>query len=135
MPTPDFEEWLERQDIPVEETTEVTKYQKYVAEEYGFASDKQQEVVARQYEQKYEVLPQLGITSTERKYTYRGEPYSETRYAIEGAPGLWGRTSAMRIAAERLEERGQPELAESYTARMREAQEYGFIRRKRGGVE
>ena len=111
MPTPDFEDWLERQEIPIEETLTVENYQKYLAEEFGI-KDGSLDVAAGVYETRYAVFPQLEIRPITRHYEFRGEPFTETRYGIKGYPGLWGKTEAYRIAGEKAEAAGLFETAE-----------------------
>jgi len=47
-----------------------------------------------------------------------GEPFVETRYAITGLPGLYGKYRATEIARERAEAKGDFEIAETMTARI-----------------
>lgn len=135
MPTPDFEDWMERQDFDVQDTKSKERYQNMMADQYGFKSEAQQKIIGEQYERKYEVQDRLGIRSIDRKYEYRGEPYVETRYVITGLPGLWGPASAMKIAAERLEAGRETELAKTYWARYQDAIEAGPKRSRRGATE
>ena len=119
MVTPDFEEWLGRQEIPVEETTDVEKYLKYLEEELGVHGGSL-EIARGIYGERYKGLEEYGIRPIERHYLYMGEPFVETRYAIKGEPGLWGKLSAYRIAEERAAEAGEYEIAETMHARLEE---------------
>jgi len=110
MPTPDFEDWLDRQDIPIEETTVIDDYLKYLEDNLGIHKGSL-DVARDQWTSKYEILPDAGIRPIERTYEIAGEKFAETRYAITGEPGLWGKISAYRIAEERMMEQRQFEKA------------------------
>ena len=104
MTTPDFEEWLERQDIAIEDTLTVEEYQNYLKDELGITGGSL-DVAARIYETKYNVLPQLGVTPFEIHRDILGELFTETRYAIQGLRGAYGRLRAYEIAINRADER------------------------------
>ena len=97
MPTPDWEEWLRRQDIPVEDTTTVEKYRKYLEDELGIHGGSL-DVASGIYAEKYDVFPTLGITP----FDWRGT----TRYGIKGLMGAWGRESALRLGQDIAETMG-----------------------------
>ena len=120
--TPDFEDWLERQDIPIEETTEVNKYLQYLMEEIGISGGTV-EVAKGVYESRYLGLAEYDIRPIERHYLYQGEPFVETRYAIKGAAGLWGRVSAYTFASERAEEAGNFEIRDLMLERLRQMEQ------------
>ena len=123
MPTPDFEEWLARQDIPLEETTTQEKWRQYMIDEFGLKDgtlDVAEDVRAR----RYDILPDIGIRPIERHYTYMGEPFVETRYVITEAPGLWGVTRAYQFAEERWIARGEPEKAETARTYLEKIEKY-----------
>ena len=99
MPTPDFEEWLARQEIDLEDTLDIDRYQKAMMEEYGFStplgeyepSAAQEAVIAKVWAEKYEQLMPYNIRPV--TYTYETGPREgqrETRWVISGRPGLWG---------------------------------------------
>jgi len=117
MVTPDFEDWLERQDIPVEDTTELDKYLTYLEDQLGIHG-KSLEVGAKIYDERYEIMETLGIRAVERHYTVQGEPFVETRYGISEMPGLWGRYRATEIAAERAQAAGRYDAATTMRARI-----------------
>jgi len=100
MTTPDFEEWLDRQEVPIEYTTDVDAYKTYLEEELGIHGGSLA-VAESQWTGKYDVFEPYGIRPITRHYTVAGLPKEETRYGIMGEPGLWGRLSALRIAEER----------------------------------
>lgn len=116
MTTPDFEDWLGRQEVPVEDTVTVDKYVSYLEEELGIRGGSL-DVARTVYEDRYEILPTLGIRPIERHYTYMGEPFVETRYAIKGYPGLWGKTRMYEIAIEKAYATGRLDLIPSLEAR------------------
>ena len=102
MTTPDFEEWLMRQDIPVEDTLTVERYQDYLHEEFGVKGGSL-DVAKGIYTEKYSILAELEIRPFTWSREYQGVPYWETRYAIKGYPGAWGYESALRIGLEKAE--------------------------------
>jgi len=104
MPTPDFEDWLERQDIPIEETGTLDDYLDYLEEELGI-HEGSLDVAAKIYTEKYEYLSQLDIRAIEYHGEIRGVEYVDTRYGIKGYPGLWGRESMLEIARDIAAER------------------------------
>jgi len=119
MVTPDFEDWLARQEIPVEETTTVDKYRQYLLEELGIHGGSL-DVAERMYTERYKGIEEYGIRPVERHYTFMGEEFVETRYAISGAPGLWGKFRAYEFAIERSSAAGDYEVSETMEARYRE---------------
>jgi len=110
MVTPDFEDWLERQDVPIEETTNLEDYQTYLEEELGIHGGSL-EVAKDVYSSKYVYESQLGIRAIEYHGVIRGIEYTDTRYGITGRPGLWGRESMLSIAEEIATERGLGDIA------------------------
>jgi hypothetical protein len=122
MVTPDFEDWLRRADIPIEETVTLDRYLNYLQEELGIKGGSL-EVAKDIYSERYELWEELGIRPVERHYTVEGEPFTETRYGIAGNPGLWGRESMLLFAEAMAEEQGLYEMAERIRAIRRE--EYG----------
>jgi len=110
MVTPDFEDWLERQDVPIEETTTLEDYQTYLEEELGIHGGSLA-VAAHIYEEMYNYLPQLNIRPIDYHGVAFGYEYTDTRYGIKGYPGLWGRESMLSIAEEIATERGLGDIA------------------------
>ena len=102
MTTPDFEEWLMRQDIPVSDVLTVERYQDYLADEFGISGGAL-DVAAKMYPEKYDILGELDIRGFQWHTTIQGVRYAETRYAIKGYPGAWGYESALRIGLEKAE--------------------------------
>lgn len=123
MPTPDFEDWLARQDIDIEYTTAKDTYVQHMIDEYGFSGGSV-DVLDRFYTERYRGLEEYGIRAVERHYLYRGEPFVETRYGIRGEPGLWGRHSAYVIAEERARAAGDYEVASALETTIREIERY-----------
>ena len=111
MVTPDFEDWLRRQDIPVEDTTTIDRYTRYLEEELGIHG-KSLMVAKGIFPEKYESWAPLGITPYPRHYTVAGEPFIETRYAISGIPGAWGRESALLYGEAIAREMGLYDISE-----------------------
>jgi len=110
MTTTDFEEWLREQDFNVRYTITEEKYLKYLEDEMGIHKGSL-DVAKEIYFEKYDLFTGLGIHSVPRTFTYRGEEFTETRWVITEAPGLWGLESALRIAGERASERGWIDLS------------------------
>jgi hypothetical protein len=105
MVTPDFEDWLARQEFPIEETATVDRFTSYLAKELGIRKGSLD--VARDfYRTQYEVLPNLGIRSFKLERTIRGYRIEETRYGISGLRGAFGARRALEIAYQRAMERG-----------------------------
>lgn len=102
MVTPDFEDWLRRQDFPIEETTTQEKWMGYLEDTLGIHG-KSLDVAAAIYPERYDIFPTLGIGATERHYIAHGYERVETRYGITGYPGLWGYKRALEIALEKAE--------------------------------
>jgi hypothetical protein len=111
----EFEDWLERQDLPLEDTLTKEKYIEKVKTQVRW-SEKSIPIFERVYERRYEVLEPSGIRPVERTYTVAGEKFKETRYAITGEPGLWGRYKAYEFAQQRMGEAGEPEKQQIATA-------------------
>jgi len=91
-----YQEWLERLEIPIEETTEYEQFQKYLKEELGL-TDVQINALWEATGYRYEVLAGAGIRAVTVVYPWG----REVRYGITGAPGLWGFTRMKEILAER----------------------------------
>lgn len=104
MTTPDFEEWLRRQDIPIEDTLEIDDYIAYLRDEIGISGGSL-DIAQRIYPERYDILPQLGITPFEWHTTIQGVRYAETRYGITGLRGAFGAERTYDIALERASER------------------------------
>jgi len=97
MPTPDWEEWLRRQDFEVEDTLTVEKYTKMLEDEldiHGGSLDVAKDI----YAEKYDVLPALGINP----FDWQGQ----VRYGITEYPGAWGREHMLDIGMEKAEKMG-----------------------------
>jgi hypothetical protein len=105
MVTPDFEDWLRRQDIPVEDTVTLDRYTGYLEKELGIHGGSL-DVAGGVYTEKYDILPQVGIHPFDWKGTIR--------YGITGMAGAWGRESALRIGEERAESKMMYEAAELF---------------------
>jgi hypothetical protein len=78
-------EWLERLEIPIEETATIEDLQAYLREEFGFG-DAQIEALSSAAVARYEVLPEYGITPHIIEYPW-GE---EVRFTVEGYRGFFG---------------------------------------------
>jgi len=121
MVTPDFEEWLRRQDFPIEATVTLERWLDYLEQELGIHGGSL-DVAAGIYEEKYEVFAPVGIRPVTRRYQARGEWFEETRYVIPGRRGLWGRERALTWAETLAEAKGYYDIAR----RARELREHEF---------
>ena len=130
MVTPDFEDWLARQDIPVTEDWELETYQTYLTDTFGIKNGSLT-VAEGVWFERYKGLSEYDIRPIERHYLYMGEPFVETRYAIKGLPGLWGKFRAYEIAEERAIEAGEFEIAERLHSKYEEMLKYPERRRVR----
>jgi hypothetical protein len=119
MVTPDFEDWLRRQDFPIETTVTLDRWLNYLEEELGIHGGSL-DVAEKIFSERFELWEELGIRPVERHYTVEGEPFTETRYGIAGNPGLWGRESMLLFAEAMAEELGYYEMAERIRAIRRE---------------
>ena len=80
-----YQEWLDRLEIPIENTTDISALQTYLKEEFGITGDAQ--VAA--------IWDTLGVSTD---YSAHGihavtvtYPWGkELRYGVQGMPGLWG---------------------------------------------
>lgn len=85
-----YQEWLERLEIPIEETAVYEQFQKYLRDELEF-NDAQIDALWEATHYRYEDLAEIGISPI--TYTYKTGPRAgerEVRYGIAGVPGLWG---------------------------------------------
>ena len=89
--TPDFDDWLARQEVDIEDTLDIDSYQDWFAEQIGYTlTPKQQARVGKVYGEKYDELMPYGIRPI--TYTYGTGPregQEETRWVIWNIPGLW----------------------------------------------
>ena len=122
MVTPDFEDWLRRQDFPIETTVTLDRWLNYLEEELGIHGGSL-DVAEKIFSERFELWEELGIRPVEITRYIEGEPFKETRYGIKGNPGLWGRESMLLFAEAMAEDLGYYEMAERIRAIRRE--EYG----------
>jgi len=108
--TPDFEDWLARQEVPLEDTVTLERYQRWLQRELGIHGGSL-EVAARVYTQRFDVLGPLGMRPVELTRVFRYVTLTETRFGIKGHPGLWGYRRAVDLARVRGLETGKVGLA------------------------
>ena len=106
----EFDDWLERQDIPIEEQTDLDTYLSYLENKFGIR-DGSLDIAAQYYNQRHDYLPELDIKAIDYHGSIRGIEFTDTRYGIKGRPGLWGRESMLSIAEEIATERGLGDIA------------------------
>lgn len=97
MVTPDFEDWLRRQDFDVTDTVTVDAYINNLDVNLGLSGGSL-DVAKDIYSEKYDVFPQLGITP----FNLQGQ----VRYGIKGYPGAWGRKNALIYGQDIAEQKG-----------------------------
>lgn len=106
-----LEKWLARQDIPVEDTTTIDKYIRYLQDELGMHGGSLA-VGEAVYREQFEVWGDIDIRPFAwHTVTPAGIAYRETRYTIEGIPGAWGRENALLFGASIAEETGRSDIA------------------------
>jgi len=91
----DYEEWLGRLDIPLEEETDIETFKRYLADEIGIIGDAQIEALwsAVGRETSY---AEHGIRAIRIEYPWG----VEVRYGVQGLPGLWGWESIQTMREE-----------------------------------
>lgn len=122
MPTPDFEDWLGRQEVDLEDRETLEAYMEYAREEWGLHGGSLP-VAEDFYRERYQGLEAYGITAVERHYLYQGEPFAETRYAVEGERGLFGKYRAYEIGYARAIEADDTETASLFGYRLTEMEQ------------
>jgi len=95
-PEEKYQEWLERLDIPVEETATEEAF-RTLLEELGF-TDRQIDALWEAATYRYENLEVVGIRPVTVVYPWG----REVRWAIKGYPGLWGYEKMREIYAEEI---------------------------------
>jgi len=126
--TPDFEDWLGRQEVNVEDRATLEDYLGYARDEWGLKAGSL-DVAEAMYRERYQGLEAYGIRAVEREYLYEGDPFAEARYAISGERGLFGKWRAYEVAEQRATEAGDIESADIFTYRLREMEEEPARRR------
>jgi len=119
LPTPDFEDWMNRQDIPIEERTTLEDAKRYARDEWGLKGGSL-DVFEDWYGERYKMLVEYGVRPIEMERTYMGEPFKETRYVISEMRGLFSKWRAYEIAAERAEAAGDYESLDIFRFRLEE---------------
>jgi len=80
-------EWLERLEIPIEDTVSIEAFQKYLRDILGFTpTSAQLDALWSVTEYQYEILAPSEIRPIAITYPWG----KEVRYIIAGFPGLWG---------------------------------------------
>lgn len=92
-------EWLERLDIPVEETATVERLTRYLIDELGYG-DAQIDALIEAADFTYIDLASVGIHPFTIKFPWG----KDVRYGITGAPGAWGFEHMMEFYYRRKEE-------------------------------
>ena len=88
-------EWLERLEIPIEESATIEALQVYLEQEM-VPSPEQIAALFSATEFKYEVLAAEGIRPVYITYPWG----KELRFGVKGHPGLWGYESVLGFLAE-----------------------------------
>lgn len=93
-----YQEWLERMEIPIENTTNIEIFKDYLRDEFGITDDPRITALWEAVD-KTELLSEHGITPIMITYPWG----RELRYGVQGMPGLWGWESVQEIMAEETE--------------------------------
>lgn len=88
----EYEEWLGRLDIPIENQTDKETLREYLKEELGITGDAQVDALWDAVGE-HKSLEDLGIRSIRIEYPWG----IEVRYGIQGLPGLWGWETVRQI--------------------------------------
>lgn len=81
----EYEAWLGRLDIPIEQEEDIETLRGYLSEEFGITLDAQVEALWSAVETKWD-LGEAGIRGITITYPWG----RERRYGVQGLPGLWG---------------------------------------------
>lgn len=130
MPTPDFEEWLARQEVDFTRAPDKERYVQMMIDDHGFHGGTV-DILKKVAAERYEIFQPVGIRSFTRHYTYMGEPFAETRYGVSGERGSYGYEQALTFAEERWFERGDMEKVEIIGERLNELERYPERYRRR----
>lgn len=118
MTTPEFEEWLMRQDIPVTAQTEIDRFIAFLKEEHDISGGTVG-VAEEMFKGMYQYDEQIGVVPFEMVRETPEGTYHETRYQFEGIKGAWGRESYLLFAERIAEEMGLYEIADYYREKQR----------------
>jgi hypothetical protein len=90
----EYEEWLGRLDVPLEEEVDIETFQEYLTTELGIPYPSQHEALwgALEIQQN---LGEHGIRGVNIEYPWG----VERRYGVQGLPGLWGWDRIQEIRA------------------------------------
>lgn len=88
-------EWLERLEIPIEDSATITALQEYLKQEM-IPTPEQIAALWGAAEFKYEILGAEGIRPLYITYPWG----KELRFGVKGRPGLWGYESVIGFLAE-----------------------------------
>lgn len=94
-----YQEWLERLEIPIEETATVARLTDYLFDTLGY-SDLQIDAIVDAVDFRDIELADVGI----HPFTIEFPWGKQIRYGIEGLPGAWGFTRMREIYERRKEE-------------------------------
>jgi len=82
-------------DIPIEETTEITRFQDYLREQFGITEPTRVEALWGATETE-STLAEAGIRAVRIEYPWGWQ----VRFGVQGMPGLWGWESIRTIMIE-----------------------------------
>jgi hypothetical protein len=114
-----FEDWLSRQEVKEENLVSIEAFRKWAIEKWGLKGGSL-DIAEGMYYERWKGLEEYGIRPVEREFLYQGEPFAETRYAISGEKGLFGKWRAYEIAAERAEAAGDYDTLDLFRYRLEE---------------
>jgi hypothetical protein len=92
-----YQEWLERMEIPIENTTNIEIFKDYLRDEFGITDDPRITALWDAVDKTAD-LAEHGIYPVTVNYVTRG--FKELRYGVQGLPGLWGWAAVQEIMSE-----------------------------------
>jgi len=87
-----YQEWLERLEIPIEDTATLDGFRDYLRDEFAIEKDTQVMALWDAIEDKLK-LEEFGIHGLTIEYPWG----KELRYGVQGLPGLWGWSRVQEI--------------------------------------
>jgi len=88
-------EWLERMEIPIEETATIKEFQDYLREEFGITEPARIDALWGATDRHFS-LAEAGIRAVRIEYPWG----VQIRYGVQGMPGLWGWEAVRTIMTE-----------------------------------
>ena len=87
-----YQEWLDRMEIPVEETGDIETFKDYLRDEFEMTNPAQVEALWSALDLS-DTLADFGIHGVTIRYPWG----AELRYGIQGLSGLWGWQAVLEV--------------------------------------